>query len=159
MVRDRSLTFAEKLYAQFKAEKGFFERVRFLRDLSKEEETDSEYFMEMLGFFTGYLRSYSSVNEYIMSSYLLIKELASRNKHLGSSLTLQFPELFDNIEDVVSVYEGIKDSELKTSFLQHIKDFVPDWADVYVRLFPYSLSPGMVSLCWPRGIRRIFSAW
>ena len=145
VVRDRSLSFADKIYTQFKAEKGFFERVRFLRDLANKDLTDSEYFMEMLGFFTGYLRSYSTVNEYIMASYLLIKELAAEHKHLASNLTLQFSELFENLEDVVSVYEGLKDAELKTAFLQNIKMFVPDWADVYVRLFPYSLSPSMIN--------------
>ncbi len=151
IVRDRTLSFSEKIYAQFKAEKGFFERVRFLRDLLKEEETDSEFFLEMLGFFTGYLRSFSTVNEYIIASYLLVKEASVRNKHLGTALTMRFSELFDNIEDVVSVYEGIKDSELKASFLQHVKDFVPEWADVYVRLFPYSLSPGMMNVLLSTG--------
>ena len=146
IVRDRSLSLADKIYAQFKAEKGFFERVRFIRDLADKGLTDSEYFMEMLGFFTGYLRSYSMVNEYIMASYLLIKELAAKHKHLASALTPQFSELFSSIEDPVSVYEGLKDSELRASYLDHIKTFVPDWAEVYVRLFPYSLSQGMVSI-------------
>lgn len=146
IVRDRSLSMADKVYAQFKAEKGFFERVRFIRDLAAKGLTDSEYFMEMLGFFTGYLRSYSTVNEHIMASYLLVKELAAEHKHLASALSPQFSELFANIEDPVSVYEGLKDSELRTSFLDHIKTFVPDWAEVYVRLFPYSLSQKLVDI-------------
>jgi transcription elongation factor GreA len=145
IVRDHSLTFADKIYAQFKAEKGFFERVRFIRDLANKGQTDSEYFMEMLGFFTGYLRSYSVVNEYIMASYLLIKELSAEHKHLASVLTLQFSELFEKIEDVVSVYEGLKDADLRASFLTHIKNFIPEWADVYIRLFPYSLSQSMLN--------------
>lgn len=145
IVRDRSLSLADKIYAQFKAEKGFFERVRFIRDLADKGQTDSEYFMEMLGFFTGYLRSYSAVNEHIMASYLLVKELATEHKHLASALTPQFTDLFENLEDPVSVYEGLKDSELRTSFLHHVKTFVPDWAEVYVRLFPYSLTSGMVN--------------
>lgn len=145
IVRDRSLSLADKIYAQFKAEKGFFERVRFIRDLADKGQTDSEYFMEMLGFFTGYLRSYSTVTEHIMASYLLVKELAAEHKHLASALTPQFSELFEKIEDPVSVYEGLRDSELRTSFLHHVKTFVPDWAEVYVRLFPYSLSQSMVN--------------
>ena len=145
IVRDRSMTLADKIYDQFKAEKGFFERVRFMRDLADKGQTDSEYFMEMLGFFTGYLRSYSVVNEYTMASYLLIKGLAAEHKHLASALTPQFTELFENIEDPVSVYEGLKDSEIRTSYLHHIKTYIADWAEVYVRIFPYSLAPPMVN--------------
>lgn len=144
IVRDRSLSLTDKIYAQFKAEKGFFERVRFIRDLADKGETDSELFMEMLGFFTGYLRSYSTVNEHVMASYLLVKELATEHKHLASALSVQFTELFANIEDPVSVYEGLKDSKLRDSFLTHIKTLIPEWPEVYIRLFPYSLSAGMV---------------
>ena len=42
------------------------------------------------------------------------------------------------------IYDGIKDAELRKSFLLHIKNFVPDWADIFIRLFPYSLNAGML---------------
>jgi transcription elongation factor GreA len=144
IVRDRPLSFEEKIYNQFKAEKGFFARVQCLRDFLEHGEPDSEYFNEMLGFFTGFLRSYQSANEQVVASYLFLKELAARHSFLKGSVTANFAELFDEIEDVVGTYDCIKDNELKRSFLQHVRNFLPDWADVYVRLFPYCLNASML---------------
>ena len=144
MVRDRPLSFEEKVYNQFKAEKSYFARVQYLRDFLESGEPDSEFFTEMLGFFTGFVRSYQVVNEQVISAYLFLKELAAKYSHLKGAVTLNFTELFDEIEDPVTVYDGIKDAELRRSFLLHVKNFVPDWPDVYVRIFPYSLSVGML---------------
>jgi len=144
IVRDRPLSFEEKLYNQFKAEKSFFSRVQCLRDFLEHGEPDSEYFTEMLAFFTGFLRSYQVANEQVVASYLFLKELAAKYSFLKGSVSTNFAELFDEIEDSVSVYDGIKDSELKRAFLQHVRTFIPDWADVYVRLFPYCLNVSML---------------
>ena len=144
IVRDRPLSFEEKVYNQFKAEKSFFARVQYLRDFLESGEPDSEFFTEMLGFFTGFLRSYQTASETVIASYLFLKELATKYTHLKSEISLGFAELFDEIDDPVETYDGIKDAELRRSFLLHIKNFVPDWADVYVKLFPYSLNAGML---------------
>jgi transcription elongation factor GreA len=144
IVRDRPLSFEEKVYNQFKAEKSFFARVQYLRDFLESGEPDSEFFAEMLAFFTGFTRSYQQVNELVASSYLFLKELSAKHPHLKGASPLGFAELFEEIEDPVAVYDGIKDAELRRSFLQHIKNFVPDWADVYIRIFPYSLAPAML---------------
>jgi len=144
IVRDRPLSFEEKVFNQFKAEKNFFSRVQYLRDFLESSEPDSEYFTEMLAFFTGFVRSYQVANETVVASYLFLKELAAKYAHLKGAVTLGFAELFDEIDDPVAVYDGIKDAELRRSYLLHIKNFVPDWADVYVRLFPYSLNTDML---------------
>ena len=34
--------------------------------------------------------------------------------------------------------------ELRRSLLQHVRNFLTDWADVYVRLFPYCLNATML---------------
>ncbi|MBL8965861.1 MAG: transcription elongation factor GreA, partial [Spirochaetaceae bacterium] len=140
IVRDRPLSYEEKLYNQFKAEKGFFPRVQCLREFLEHGEPDSEFFSEMLGFFTGFVRSYQVANEQVVAAYLFLKELASKYSFLKGAASAGFAELFEEIEDPIGVYDGIKDSQLKQSYLLHIKNFMPDWADVYVRLFPYSLN-------------------
>ena len=144
IVRDRPLSFEEKVFNQFKAEKNFFSRVQYLRDFLESGEPDSEYFTEMFAFFTGFVRSYQVANETVVASYLFLKELAAKYAHLKGAVTLGFAELFEEIDDPVAVYDGIKDAELRRSYLLHIKNFVPDWADVYVRLFPYSLNTAML---------------
>jgi len=144
IVRDRPLSFEEKVFNQFKAEKSFFSRVQYLRDFMESGEPDSEYFTEMLAFFTGFVRSYQTAGDTVVASYLFLKELATKYTHLKSEISLGFAELFEEIDNPVEVYEGIKDAELRRSFLLHIKNFVPNWADVYVRLFPYCLNQGML---------------
>lgn len=144
IVRDRPLSFEEKVYNQFKAEKNFFSRVQYLRDFLETGEPDSEFFSEMFSFFTGFVRSYQAANETVVASYLFIKELAAKYPHLKGSVTLGFAELFSEIEDPVTVYDGIKDADLRKSFLLHIKNFVPDWPDVYIKLFPHCLNASML---------------
>jgi transcription elongation factor GreA len=144
IVRDRPLSFEEKVYNQFKAEKNFFARVQYLRDFLESGEPDSEFFTEMLAFFTGFVRSYQQANETVVASYLFLKELAAKYSHLKGAATLGFAELFEKIDDPVVIYDGIKDAALRSSFLLHIKNFIPDWADIYVRLFPYSLNAEML---------------
>ncbi len=144
IVRDRPLSYEEKIYNQFKAEKGFFARVQCLRDFLEHGEPDSEYFSEMLGFFTGFVRSYQVANEQVVAAYLFLKELATKYSFLKGTASANFAELFDEIEDMVTVYDCIKDSELKRSFLQHVRTFLPDWAEVFVRLFPYCLNASMI---------------
>ncbi len=144
IVRDRPLSYEEKIYNQFKAEKNFFARVQCLRDFLENGEPDSDFFAEMLAFFTGFVRSYQTANEQVVAAYLFLKELAAKYSFLKGAAALGFAELFEDIEDPVSVYEGIKDAELKRSFLQHVRTFIPDWADVYVRIFPYCLNDSML---------------
>jgi transcription elongation factor GreA len=144
IVRDRPLSYEEKIYNQFKAEKNFFARVQCLRDFLEHGEPDSEYFAELLGFFTGFLRSYQVANEQVVASYLFLKELAAKYSFLKGQASGSFAELFDEIEDPVLIYDGIKDAELKRAFLQHVRTFLPDWADVYIRIFPYCLNAPML---------------
>jgi transcription elongation factor GreA len=144
IVRDRPLSYEEKVYNQFKAEKSFFARVQYLRDFLESGEPDSEFFSEILAFFTGFVRSYQVVNETVVAAYLLLKELTAKYAHLKGVVSLGFAELFEEIDDPVSIYDGIKDAELRRSFLQHIKNFVPEWPEVFIRIFPYSLQGAML---------------
>jgi transcription elongation factor GreA len=77
---------------------------------------------------------------------LLLKEIATKYSHLKASLTvnLQFEEMFREIDDVNVIYDGIKDADLRKAFLQHIRSFITEWAEVYVRILPYSLSQTML---------------
>ncbi len=147
LVRDRPLSYEEKIYNQFKAEKNFFARVADMRDFLEEGDPDSELFTEMLAVFSGYVRSYAQVNEYVVASLLFLKEMASgNNPRLKNPSLPGFAELMEQCEDIVYIYANMKDSTLRASLLVHIKNFLPDWADIYVRLFPYALSRHMIEV-------------
>jgi transcription elongation factor GreA len=148
-VRDRPISMEEKLYNEFKAERSFFDRAQTIRDFvtQKDVELDSEYFTEMFSYFSGYLKSYNQVNEQVVASYLLVKDLVGLYPHLGAGLKMNFVEIFNGIEDTAGIFLNLKDNKLKEEFLQHIKLFIPGWADIYASLFPrYPLSPIIVNL-------------
>ncbi|HUX36987.1 MAG TPA: transcription elongation factor GreA [Rectinemataceae bacterium] len=145
IVRDRPLSNEEKIYNQFKAQKNFFARVQDIRAFVEKGARDSEFFSEMLAFFTGYVRSFQQVNENVIASYLLLKELAVDRSLYQGSVATGFAEFFDQIENPVAIYDGIKDSRLRAAYVQDIKNFIPDWADVYVRLFPWSLNESLIA--------------
>lgn len=145
IVRDRPLSFEEKIYAQFKAEKNFFSRVQYFRDyLEMSEEVDTDYFEEMLSYFVSFLKL-TQVNEFVVGSYLLLKELSGRYPRMQQYVTMRFVDLFDQIKDnIVAVYLGLKDTELKNQFIQNIKLFIPSWPDIYIQLLPYARSVKML---------------
>ncbi|MCL1814431.1 MAG: transcription elongation factor GreA [Treponema sp.] len=146
-VRERPISIEEKLYNEFRAEKNFFDRIATIRNFEaqKEAEIDSEYFNEMFGYFTGYLRSSSQANEQIAASYLLIKEIASRHPHLGKNLTMSFEEIYNNIEDVLTLFINLKDARIKEDFLLQTRLAIASWPDIYVRLFPHVLLPSIIT--------------
>jgi transcription elongation factor GreA len=151
-VRDRPISVEEKLYNEFKAEKNFFGRVATIRAyVSRSEvELDSEFFNEMFEYFTKYLRAGqgaagSPINENLVASYLLVKELSESHPSLAHGINLDFNALFDRLDDVPQVFLSIKDAGLRESFLKQIRNFVNSWTDIYVKLFPYTLLPSIIS--------------
>ncbi len=144
IVRDRPLSFEEKIYIQFKAEKNFFSRAQLMRDFLKNSGPDSEFFADMLAYFAGFLRSYQVANEYVVGSFLLLKKLSLDHAYLKQSISGTFADLFADIEDPVIIYENMKDAELRNAFVQDIKNFIPEWATIYIRILPSSRSMKML---------------
>jgi len=145
-VRERQISIEEKLYNEFRAEKNFFGRIATIRNFEaqKEAEIDSEYFNEMLAYFTGYLRFGSQITEQNVASYLLVKELAGRHPQLSKHLAMDFEEVFRKIEDVPAMFQNLKDARLKEDFLLQTKHVIGNWPDIYVQLFPYVLLPSII---------------
>ncbi|MEN6297098.1 MAG: transcription elongation factor GreA [Rectinema sp.] len=145
IVRDRPLSFEEKIYAQFKAEKNFFARVQFFRDyIEMSNDLDTDYFEDMLSYFVSFLKL-TQANEFMIGSYLLVKELSSRYPRLQQHVTMRFADLFGQIKDnIVPIYLALKDTELRNQLIQNIKTFVSNWPDVYIQLLPYARSAKML---------------
>jgi len=138
MVRERPISVEEKLYNEFKAAKDIFDKAQAIRNYStqKDAELDSEYFTEMFAYLTGYLKSYNQVNEQVVTSYLLVKDLVAQHPYLGAGIKINFVEIFDGIEDMPELFLKLKDQKLKEEFLKHIRLFIPNWAEIYIKLFP-----------------------
>jgi transcription elongation factor GreA len=138
MVRDKPISFEEKTYNKFKAEKGFFERVKTIEDYIQagHAEPDSDWFTEMFAYFTGFLKGYTAVSETVISSWLLLQKIIVRYPFLSLGVQTSFNELFDKIEKLEETFSRIEDPELRKDFLVAVKKNVEEWPGVYARLFP-----------------------
>jgi transcription elongation factor GreA len=134
-VRDKPISFEEKTFNKFKAQKSFFDRVQTLRDFLEHAEPDSDYFAEMFSYFTGFLKSSGSVNELVLSSFMVVQQLASVYPYLNPGLESTFADLIQEVEDIEELFSKIDDPELKKTFLVQLHQNYPDWASVYARLF------------------------
>ncbi|MCL1991859.1 MAG: transcription elongation factor GreA [Spirochaetes bacterium] len=146
-VRDRDISLSEKIYSEFKAEKNFFGRAASLRAFAaqKNADVDSEHFAEMLSYFTAALRSSNQRGEEILASYLLIKDISGRFPQVETSAALSFTDIIGGADDIVSLFKNLKDAKFREDFLAHLKLHMPHWPDIYVRLFPATLSASIIS--------------
>ncbi len=143
VVRDTPISFEEKTYNRFRAEKSFFGRLKILREfLNDSENPESDYFAEMFEYFVGFLKTYSQVNETIISSYLIVSTLVKDYPFLNPGIDFGFKELFDQIEgrEMEELFQKIEDAELRKDFLRRVKEEIDHWPNIYVRLFPYHLT-------------------
>ena len=134
-VRDKPISFEEKTFNKFKAQKSFFDRVQTLRDFLEHAEPDSDYFAEMFAYFTGFLKSSAAVNELALSSCMLVQQLASVYPHLNPGGDFTFSDLIQGVENIEELFAKIDDPELKKIFLLQLHQNYPDWPSVYGRLF------------------------
>jgi len=148
-VRDRPVSVTEKLYNEFNAQKNFYDRASAIRDYvnNKKADPDSDYFTEMVSYFTAFLRSSDQDAEYTAASYLLINELSANKNYayLKPALTVSFADIFSCIGDVPALFKSLKDAKFKEEFLDNVKLFIGDWPSVYVKLFPFALLQSIIT--------------
>ena len=144
VVRDTPITYEEKTFNKFKAENNFFAKIKTFQDFMDDISVESDYFPEMFVYFTNYLKSYSSVNEYVVSSYLLMEMVISRFPHMNPNIQIDFNEMFEDIEDLSSLFLKINDSDLKKLFLDKIKKEIENWPEIFTELFPVFLNKYIV---------------
>ena len=148
-VRSHAISQEEKLSNEFKAQKQFFARIDILMKYLSSDETDkdSELFTEMFSYFANYLKSFSAVTEQVMASYLVVRRVAAELPHLNPGFKYTFGDLFGEIEDPCQMYLSLKDTKntgLRQDFLNCIRTLLPNWQEVYVRLFPTVLQREML---------------
>ncbi len=143
VVRDTPISFEEKTYNRFRAEKSFFGRLKVLREFLKHnEDPESYYFVEMFEYFTGFLKSYNQLNENVVASFLIVKRIVRNLPFLNPGFDLTFKDLIGDsaLREIETIFQNIEDNELKKDFLERLKKVRTDWPELYVRLFPYYLS-------------------
>jgi len=145
-VRERPISISEKLYNEFKAERNFFDRTVIIRNFisHKESEIDSDYFAEMLTFFTSFLKTANQGGEQAIAAYLLVKDIAGKFPHLGVTLNFNFADVFKNINNIPELYGNLKDARFREEFLKNIQIHIPEWADIFIQIFPRTMDTAII---------------
>ena len=146
VVRDTPMSFDEKTYNRFKAERGYFGKLKIFREFLDNSDPESEYFGEMFNYFTGFLKEDSNSHEYAVSSYLIITHIVSIYPFLNPGIPFQFKDLLDNMEDIENIFSIIEDSELRLQFLKATKEIFNQWPEIFVKLFPYHLTKYIIDV-------------
>ncbi|MBQ0050507.1 MAG: transcription elongation factor GreA [Treponema sp.] len=149
VVRERAITPEEKYSNEFKAQKAFFARIDILIKFIEDDSTDkeSELLADMFSYFTGYLKSFSNVDEEVIASHLLVQEVGREIPNLAYQPRYTFAQLYgeiDNPKEMYTVLKGSKRGELRVKFLESIK-MLPNWEDEYIKLFPAVLSKDVIN--------------
>jgi transcription elongation factor GreA-like protein/transcription elongation GreA/GreB family factor len=135
VVRDKPISFEEKTFNKFTAEKSFFARVAAIQEFLEHSDPDSDYFSEMFAYFNTFLKSFSTVNENSVTSYLLVQKIVHMYPHLNPGIDFTFTELFEKIENPAELFSSIADNELKREFLLQVKKQIDRWAEIFAQLF------------------------
>ena len=143
VVRDKPMSFEEKTFNQFKAEKNFFGKVQAARDFLDHSDPDSEFFAEMFDYFMAFLKS-GNVTVQVVASYLFVTHLSTTYPFLNPGLDWGFAELWGDMEDPVEIFSQIDDSEIRKDFLSSVHRDVENWSSIYLTLFPIQLSKAML---------------
>jgi len=145
VVRDQPISFEEKTFNKFKSEKTFFDRVKTVEefvDIVEDEGDgiDSEFFREMFEYFAAFLKNPAQVNEYVISSVMVLRDFVTKFPFLRGELDLDFSGMYQQIDDLEGVFSRIDSNDLKKRFLSLVRKTDKNWGPVYARLLPYHLS-------------------
>ncbi len=153
VVRDKPMSFEEKTFNQFKAEKNIFGKIQAVRDFLDNSDPASEFFAEMFDYFTAFLKS-GNVSVQVVASYLFVTHLSETYPFLNHGLDWGFKELWGDIEDTMELFTQLEDSELRKNFLTAVHKDVEQWDEVYITLFPIQLSRSMLDELLTAGYKK-----
>ncbi len=146
-VRDRELGKKEKIENEFRADKDFFHRIDIMARYRLENDDPSDdQFSEMFKYFADHLKGFSSVNEQVVASFLVVQEAVKNLSGLDNPVKFTFAELYSEIENPREMYTLLKDTKnthLKKSFIENIKT-LKDWDEQYIYLFPTVLDKNLI---------------
>jgi transcription elongation factor GreA len=143
LLRTQPISLDEKLFNKFKAEKDFFKRIDVVEEFIEKVGYESDYFTEIFSVFTNVLKS-TKVTEEVIASFLLIQKHAKAYPFLNPNSNKTFLEYYQQIDDVVALFKNLSNQKIRTVFLQQVRLWVPDWEQVFTRLYTISLSPVVI---------------
>jgi len=136
-IRKNPIAYDEDIYNRFKNEKNYNKRFKLFNEFIAQAngEIDSEYFEDMLKYFTGFISSINNINENALKSFLLLKYLKKTYKYLPIDFTYDFSDILEYLKDIHTYLPLIPDNEQKKNFLVNIKKYADNWPDIFIRSF------------------------
>jgi len=134
-IRKKPISFDEDIFNKFKTEKNFDKRFELFHDFITHGNIDSEFFEDMLKYFTGFISSVNNLNENSLKSYLLLKNLKRTYNYLPIEFPYDFKEILENLKDIYTFLPMIPENELKKSFMINIRKNTENWPETYVKSF------------------------
>ncbi|OQX29540.1 MAG: transcription elongation factor GreA [Spirochaeta sp. LUC14_002_19_P3] len=156
VVRDRAISFEEKTFNQFKAEKNFFSKIQTARNFLEHCDPDSEFFAEIFNFFTAFLRA-GTFSPQTAASFLFVSKITQDYPFLNPGLDWGFKELWEQMEEPIQIFSQIEDSILRKQFLSAVHKEIEDWPTVYLSLLPIQLSKTMLDDLLNAGYKKAVS--
>jgi transcription elongation factor GreA len=134
-IRKKPISYDEDVYNKFKTEKNFDKRYELFQDFVTHGDIDSEYFEDMLRYFTGFISNAGNINENSLKSFLLLKNLKKTYNYLPIEFPFDFPEMLNSLKDIHVYLPIIPENELRKNFLINIKRSSQNWPETFVRCF------------------------
>lgn len=134
-LRDKPISFEDKIYNSFKTSKNFNERFNLIIDYVNNADPDSDILEDMTNYFTSFINAISNVNEQTFMSFLLLKDIVNKYSFIEIKFPYEFSDYIKEIDDPINIYENIQSSDFKKDFLIKYKKSASDWADTFIRFF------------------------
>ena len=134
-IRKKPISYDEDMYNRFKGEKNFDKRFELFNEFVTNGDIDSDFFEDMLQYFTGFISSPTNINENTLKSYLLLRHLKKTYTFLPFYFSFDFKEILENIKDIYTYLPYIPENELRKSFLLNIKKYDEHWPETFIRCF------------------------
>ena len=138
VVRNKPISFEEKTYNNFKAQKDFNHRLEIIQDFVENSEPDNEYFDEMYRYFITFIGTLNNINENVIASYLLLKKIVQKYPFLEIQFPYSFKDYIDQVSSIEYLYYQINDTELKKDFLLNIRKSLEHWDEIYLSILKIS---------------------
>jgi transcription elongation factor GreA len=134
-IRKNPISFDEDINNKFRTEKNFDKRFELFHDFITHGNIDSEYFEDMLKYFTGFIASVNNLNDNSLKSFLLLKNLKKTYNYLPIEFVFDFKDILENMKDINQYLPIIPDNELKKSYLINIRKNAENWPEIYIKCF------------------------
>ena len=147
-VRDHEISMEERLANEFKAEKNFFNRIDILMRYANDDTTDKsdDLFSDMYSYFAGFLKSFTSVDEQVMASYLVVQQIVKLIPSFTFPTNYTFAQIYGDVDNPKEMYLNLKDSKLsnlRSTFISNVR-LLSDWDTQFIKLFPTVLDKKML---------------